>query len=53
MSAWPIWIYGKIGVWLLVAASIAVVRRKGGLGWYLLLPLLGAVGAWLAVNKPV
>jgi cytochrome bd-type quinol oxidase subunit 2 len=53
MSAWPIWIYGKIGVWLLVAASIAVVRRRGGLGWYLLLPLLGAVGAWLAVNKPV
>ena len=53
-GAWPIWIYGKIGVWLMVAISIALVRRKGGLGtlWYILLPVLGAVGAWLAVNKP-
>jgi hypothetical protein len=51
---WPTWIYGKIGVWLAVAISIALVRRKGGLGalWYVLLPVLGAVGAWLAVTKP-
>jgi len=54
MGAWPTWIYGKIAVWVLVAASIALVRRKGGLGtlWYILLPVLGAVGAWLAVTKP-
>jgi hypothetical protein len=52
MGAWPTWIYGKIGVWLLVAVCIVIVRKKGGLFWYLLLPLIGAVGAWLAVTKP-
>ena len=53
-SAWPSWIYGKIGVWLFVGVSVAFVRRIPGFGrlWILLLPLLGAVGAWLAITKP-
>lgn len=51
-GGWPTWIYGKIGVWVIVAVCITIVRKKGGLYWYLVLPIVGALGAWLAVTKP-
>lgn len=53
-GGWPGWLYGKLGIWVVFGASIAFVRRAGEKAtmWLILLPLLGAVAAWLAVNQP-
>ncbi len=51
-SGWPGWLFGKLGVWLLLGGAAALVKRPMGIAWYLLLPVLGAIGAWLAVYKP-
>ncbi|MGE0708820.1 MAG: hypothetical protein AB7N76_22250 [Planctomycetota bacterium] len=50
----PGWVYGKLAVWLLLGAAPALLRRKPELvkTMLLLMPLLGAVAAWLALNKP-
>lgn len=53
-SAWPLWIYVKLGVWAVLGGSIALVRRRpqvGRLG-YVVLPLIGALAAYMAVTKP-
>lgn len=49
-----LWVWLKLGIWLLLGASIAVVRRTPKLAalWWWLLPLLGAVAAWLCFAKP-
>ena len=53
-SGWPTWIFGKLGVWLVVGglAGLVAKRQALGTGWYLVLPALGAVAAALAVYKP-
>ncbi|MBV1859639.1 MAG: hypothetical protein KUG77_14595 [Nannocystaceae bacterium] len=51
-SGWPKWIFGKLAVWLLLGGATALLKRPMGNAWYLLLPLVGATGAWLAVYKP-
>ena len=53
-SGWPTWIFGKITVWLVLGGAVAVLKRRMGNTWYwyLVLPLVGALGAWLAVYKP-
>ncbi len=53
-SSMPLWIYLKIGIWLVLGAAVAFVRKSPGVGklWYLLLPLLGALAAYLAVYHP-
>lgn len=53
-SAWPLWIYVKVGVWVVLGGSIALVRRRPELGrlWYVVLPLIGALAAYMAVTKP-
>ena len=51
----PGWVWGKVVIWLLLGAAPFVLRKKPSLGvlfWWLL-PLLGAVAAWLALYKPV
>ncbi len=54
-GAWPAWIYGKLALWLVVGAAVALARRRPDLArrWYVLLPLLGGVGAYLAYVKPM
>ncbi len=51
-SGWPTWLFGKFAVWLFLGGAMALVKRPMGSAWYLLLPLVGGVGAWLAVYKP-
>jgi hypothetical protein len=50
----PAWIWMKLGIWLLLGASAAVVQRNERLAAPLLvlLPLLGGLAAWIAVHKP-
>ncbi len=52
---WPMWILGKLGVWLVLGglAGLAAKRPALGNGWFIVLPALGAVGAALAVYKPM
>ncbi len=51
----PGWAWLKLGIWLLMGASVVALKRSAGLArvlWFVL-PLLGALAAWLAVAKPV
>ncbi len=54
MKGWPLWIYGKLAIWVLLGASSIMVRKAAEHGklWVLLLPLVGAVAAYLAVVHP-
>ena len=53
-SAFPPWVWPKLGVWILIGASIVVFKRMPQLArpLFLLLPLLGAFAAYCAVYKP-
>ncbi|MGH1344765.1 MAG: hypothetical protein ACRBN8_24610 [Nannocystales bacterium] len=51
-SGWPKWIFGKLAVWLLLGGAAALLKRPMGTAWYLVLPVIGGIGAWLAVYKP-
>lgn len=50
----PNWIYAKIVIWLYFGASIALIKRRGQLGWVLYIPMLiiFIIAAYLAVTKP-
>ncbi len=52
-GAWPLWIWIKLGVWVLLGAALAAVRRspEGARAVLLGLPLLGAIAAWAALYK--
>ncbi len=50
----PMWVWLKIVIWLLIGASIAVIRRLPAyaMAFWFALPVLGAAAALLAVYKP-
>jgi hypothetical protein len=51
---WPGWIVGKIIIWLVLGVLIAVIGRAPTLAkplWWITI-LLGAIAAYLALNKP-
>ena len=52
--AWPTWVWLKLVIWLLLGASLVLVRRMPRLStlWWWLIPLLGAAAAYLALFKP-
>ena len=54
IGTWPPWVYGKVAVWILLGAAPMLVRRRPTLGpaWVVIVPVVAAVGAWLAVTKP-
>ena len=52
-GSWGAWVWIKLGVWLLLGASLALARREPHARWVLVgLPVLGAVAAWAAFVKP-
>lgn len=50
----PTWIYIKLAIWLYFGLSIALIKRRGQLGWVLYVPMLVIfmAAAYLATNKP-
>ncbi len=53
IGSWPLWVWLKLGIWVIFGAATVFVRRAGDkAGWLLvLLPVLGAVSAWLALYR--
>lgn len=53
-GTWPLWVWAKFAIWLFLGAALVLVRKKPQLSsvYWFGLPLLGAVGAWLALTKP-
>lgn len=51
---WPAWLFAKLGIWVVVAASVAVIKRTPRLGtlWTFVVPALGLTAAYLGVYKP-
>ncbi len=50
----PNWIYGKLVIWLIFGASIALVNKGKGspMLWWILIIVLGGAAAWMGINKP-
>lgn len=48
------WVWGKLVIWLLFGAGLVLPYRKPewAKALFFLWPILGAVGAYLAINKP-
>jgi hypothetical protein len=54
MAGLPGWLYGKLGIWVLMALGASLAKRKAnsaGLISILFAALVG-VAAWLAITKP-
>ncbi len=53
--SWPLWIWLKLVIWLLLGAALVLVRRlpRHAALWWWLFPLLGGAAAYLALYKPV
>jgi len=52
---WPLWIQLKLGLWFVLGGMIALVRRVRifSISAFVVIPLLAALGAWFAINKPI
>ena len=52
-GGWPLWVWLKLVIWLVLGAATVFVRKAGeSAGWLLvLLPALGAVSAWLVLYR--
>lgn len=50
----PNWAIAKIVIWVLLGGAISVAKRKGQIGWPLMILFvgLGTTAAWLAIAKP-
>lgn len=50
----PGWIFGKLGVWVLLGGILALANRLGARArsLWIAVPVLGLVAAWLAYSKP-
>jgi hypothetical protein len=52
-TGWPLWIWLKLAIWVVFGAATVVARRASDKAIWLLflLPVLGAVSAWLALYQ--
>jgi hypothetical protein len=53
-TSWPLWLWAKLTIWVLLAVAIVVPYRRPALAKPLLiaLPILGGIAAYLAIYKP-
>ncbi|MEE8278956.1 MAG: hypothetical protein V3R89_09595, partial [Thermoanaerobaculia bacterium] len=53
-GGWPLWVWLKIVIWLLLGGASVLIRRAGRSAGLLLfiLPILGGIAAYLAIYKP-
>ncbi len=53
-GSWPLWVWVKIGIWLVLGAATALIRRlPAHFAWLIfLLPLIGTIAAYMAFYKP-
>ena len=53
-SGMPLWIWGKIAIWVVFGGVVVAFRRAPDLKVPLLfsMPVLGAIAAWLALTRP-
>lgn len=54
VDGFPGWFWAKVVLWLILAAGIAFPYRQRGLNrlFFLALPVIAGLGAWLALTKP-
>ncbi len=54
VSSMPSWVYIKIAIWLYFGLAIALIKRKGQLGWKLYIPLILVfmIASYVATEKP-
>jgi hypothetical protein len=50
----PLWVWAKIGIWVVMSVTLVLIRRAPGLRvpLFFLLPILGGLAAWLAIARP-
>jgi hypothetical protein len=53
-AAWPMWVWIKIGIWLVFGAMTVFVAKNSGYAkfFWFCIPVLAALAAYLAINKP-
>ncbi len=53
-GGWGLWVWLKLGIWLLAGASLALAKRMPGKAKLFLMafPLVGLGAAYLAIYKP-
>jgi hypothetical protein len=53
-AGWPMWVWIKLGIWLVLGGITALVAkspRYASFLWFFI-PVLAALAAYLAINKP-
>lgn len=53
-SSFPIWLWPKLAIWLIMGGIVALIYRAPQLGkalWFII-PILGLIAAYLGVYKP-
>ncbi|MGH7846080.1 MAG: SirB2 family protein [Candidatus Binatia bacterium] len=53
-AGWPMWVWIKLGIWLVFGGTTVLVAkspRYAKFFWFLI-PILAALAAYLAINKP-
>lgn len=52
-QGWPLWVWVKMIIWILLGASLFVIKRNPKLApvlWFII-PLLGGIAAYMAINQ--
>lgn len=54
MAGLPGWLYGKLGIWVLLALGVSIAKRKASAAGFVTILFAALVGtaAWLAITKP-